>query len=923
MLNKGLFYKIVFPLLFFVLLDPSLGDAQDKEESLFSFNFSGENLSYVLDTVAKEVKIDMVYDPSLVEGIHIYSRIKEEPIPKLLSKILANTNLDFLTLSSGTYVIVKKVNEGPKYGSYFGRVVDQKTGSPLPGANVMLADASRGTSTNQTGAFALNSLMSGSYKIIFSYVGYEPVYKTIRIEPDQRYREKISLEPKRTDFTPIVVTAHAPQLPADNRSSQVVASENNLEPLNNTRDPIRSLSLFSGIQYGLPLLDLHLQGGQRGEHRILLDGVPVYNPYSFGQLFSAFSPFAIGQVEIHKAGYGVEQGSQIAGLIDLKHEISSSGTNNLMAELDPLSLNLRGDVSLFKNENSSLQVAGTARSNYWNIYKEPTLQQTIKQWNNLDPTIASFLLGPNDDPSRYEPRNQNSDVRFYDVHLASRYEINPYNTLTASFYAGKNSVETEILQQGPATSNLPEFLYARDDYNWDNFVGLLQFDQLISPRLDLSTRLSLSTNSFQNRYLLGTSDNAAIPDQPETSFDSFQSASAQNALPAQINKNEIQHFIFQSDATFHFSPKFRLSGGLQADYINSQINLGDFFVLPTLSEQTSNLYSFYANGKFTFGTNWRLDFGNRFTYHSSLEEVYAQPRASIQYDREKTSIGYWSIRLSGGLYRQFINQFDITNLGPTSIIPSISVWSHGESFQIPKAWHLGGSFLLKPNQYTSVKLESFYKWQPVTYTTDYKNLTDGISVNRSAFDAFGQVTKLESFGAGIRIDQNLLDSKLKMLAGYDYNYSQINEISNFERRLTTPWNEPHRVQFRTLWHMLPNLSTVVKWQSILGRSWGFRQAYYDFLLQNQVNTGDFSLDTPENDRLSAFHQLDISFIYQPSVENVDLKIRMDLINILNRKNTMDWSLIPVDSSNGNSNQFEIQKRNLPGINPSLSIQFSF
>src|SRR5699024_8679163 len=119
----------------------------------------------------------------------------------------------------------------------------------------------------------------------------------------------------------------------------------------------------------------------------------------------------------------------------------------------------------------------------------------------------------------------------------------------------------------------------------------------------------------------------------------------------------------------------------------------------------------------------------------SSSRFYSEPRASIQYDQRDSRIGYWSVLLSGGLYRQFINQYEITNPGPTSLVPSFTVWSHAGTSETPKAWHVSGSFYLEPAEHTSVNLEWFYKWQPTTYIISYDNLLEGTAVSRSGFNA--------------------------------------------------------------------------------------------------------------------------------------------------------------------------------------------
>lgn len=901
--------------------------AQNHDKEQYSFEFRGETLTNVLETVAKETGSDMVYDPEIVRGFNIYSRIQNQTVSELLKNVLADTELDFITLSSGTIVIVLRVNDDPAYGSYAGKVVDRQTGEPLPGASIVLADASGGTSAGSAGAFTLNRLMTGSYKIVFSYVGYEPVYKTIDIKPNEDVREKVALNPKPIDFTPIVVTDHLPQMPSSTSGSQSIDPNSQWET-KRIHDAIRSLSLFPGVQYGLPMTDLHLQGGQKGEHRILLDGVPVYNPYSFGQMFSAFSSHAISKVRLHKAGFGVSEGSQIAGLVDLQHDVNSITENQAMIQGDPLSLNLRGDLHISgENNRSPLKIMSAVRSNYWNIYKEPRLNSTLQEWDDLDPLITNLLIDSDNDASIYESREHDTNVKFNDIHLASKYEIDSYNTLSSSLYLGENYVNTDLLRQAPEEVS-PEYLYARDEYHWNNFMGKLSYSRLVSSRIDWNTSVSFSSNRFNHRYQLGTSNNAIIPGSSALTsevYADFQNASNANLVPSQRSNNSIEHLILRTDGTYSFTPSFNLEAGLQMDYVESRVDLADLFYLPTLSNQQSSFFSSYLNGTWMVGNYWKFKAGNRITLANPRGQFYTEPRGAIQYDRPDSRIGYWSARLSGGLYRQFINQFEITNPGPTSLVPAFTVWSHAGTAKKPEAWHLSGSLHFEPVPNTTVDVEVFHKWQPTTYIVSYENLLQGTTIVRSGFDAFAETTDMRTFGTGFRLNQSFAESKLKLMLGYDYSFSRINLESQFGRTITPPWNEPHRLQFRTLWRIFPELTAIAKWQSTIGRAWGFRRSYYNFLYYKSGESfASYNFGNPENDRLSPFHQLDFSLVYKPAFNFMNLEIRMDLINLLNRRNTIDWSLQPQTvSEEGTGSRYEIKERTMPGFNPSLSIQFNF
>ncbi len=916
--------SIAAGLVLWCLLFTSL-PAQNLPDERYTFEFQGEALQEALEQVARETSVNLVYDPQLVRDIPVYKRIREKPVAGVLEQILADTQLDYLILSSGTVVVVRSTKTESAHGTYFGKVVDGETGDPLPGATVLLTDASGGTSTNESGSFAFNEMITGTHRILFSYVGYKPVYKTVTIKPEESVREKIELPPRSLAFSPLVVSDRHPRIPVGGPRSSSTDPDSPWNPRDYRYGAIRSLSLFSGVQYGLPLTNLHLQGGRQGEHRITLDDAPVYNPHSFGQLFSAFSPYAIGRVELHKAGFSPSEGSQISGKIDMTHDVGSVSENRLTVQGDPLSLNIRGDLNISMAEDRDLRIMSAVRFNYWDIYKQQPLQNTLRQWNELDPLLTNELVDLNHNAMLYEPRQHHSDIRFHDIHLASRYKIDEFQSISSSFYIGSNRVNTDLLRQAPQLENDPEYLYARDDYRWDNAMAQLTYSHQVSPRLDMQSQLSYSSSKFQHRYLIGTSNNPEIQSFPDAGdvYEQFRVASDQQRVPTQRNNNRISHLILETAGTYHFDPSFSLESGLRFDYVFSRVNLSDLFYLPTLAEQRSNLYSSFAKGSWNIGNYWKLTAGSRLTYLSESRRFYLEPRAGIRYTRPQSEIGYWSARIAGGRYRQFVNQFEITNPGPTALVPSFTMWSHAGDLQVPEAWHLTGSYRWQPVEATTVSLEGYYKWQPTMYTVSYENLLRGAAVGRTGLQSFVRETEMNTVGAGVRLHQSIEDWRLQLMAGYDYNYSRVNLETQFGRYLPVPWNEPHRLQIRGLWRFLQDFSAVAKWKGVWGRKWGFRQPYYNYLAyETDRMYGDYSFATPEDDRLRSYYQLDLSVVYKPSFELFDLEIRASLINLLDRSNTIDWSLQP-QNNDESTESYVKSRRAMPGFHPTVSIQMDF
>ena len=918
-MNYGVLFYRSAAILILALSFTLAAHAQDEQQT-FTFEFSGEKLTSALEKLAGASGMHLIYDPEIVRDVVIYRRVRNQQFDDALRSILTETGLDFIILSSGTYVVVKSSQAEPAYGSFSGKIVDAETGEPLLGATVMLADASGGTATGLSGHFTINRMISGNHEIIFSYVGYRPIRKVIRIDPEANLNETIRLIPAQVDFSPVVVSAHMPVISAHRDITDYKTSLSDWQA-GRLQGPVKSLELFPGVQYGIGLTDLHIQGGQPGTHRFFLDGAPVYNPYSFGRLFSAFSPYSINRVSVDKAGFGAGQGSFISGKVNLSHDVSNSSGQNVLAQADPLNMNLYSNVGHSEIGLGDTQFMAAFRSSFWDMHQDAGLIGAMQRWDLVDPLTYGILTGDKNDGRRFSSVLNDGDVNFYDLHLAAAFSVDEYHSFNASLYTGRNAVETDLLARD-AFNTAPVEMFSRDSYEWDNLVTQASWNWLASPRARLNTQASYSSNRMRHSYAMF--DNQSIRDlDPETDDRALFGELQRNIGSAFVQRdvNEIDHFILKTDLHYSFSPKLRFSGGLQADFVESLFELSELFYLPTSAGQSSVLLSGFLESSWTAAPGLTLSAGSRITTINGGSNFFAEPRASVQYDQHESAIGYWSVKLSGGLYRQFINQFDITNVGPSTLVPNFTIWAHDNSLDQPKSWNSTLSFYLEPTRSTTIRTEFFYKNQPKTYITSYQNLMVGDpDLARSGLSAFAEITDSYAYGGSLRVKQSLLNSRLNILAGYDLTISEVNMESQFGGYVPTAGIDPHRIQGRILAHITPVFSVVGNWQAAYGRTWGFRQAYYDFMLTHNVSSfGNFDFTNPANDRLSPFHQVDVGFIYRPKIGRANAELRLDLINVLNRENEIDWNIMQF----AGSDEFEIRSRVLPGFTPSVSIAVGF
>lgn len=683
------------------------GQATEQDSTTqrtYTLIFRGTPIEEAIQMLVEETQMDLIYDPTILNAQKVFSISRQELPEAILSNILKGTNLDFIRLSSGTYVIIESAKSASRYGSLAGMVLDKQTGKPLEGANVLLADASTGTSTNQSGRFTIAPLISGNYEVTITYVGYKPVRDTISVPDQGDGTRRFYLESRPVFVEPVVISSIQRRLPYYGTEGEEV---NNLtETLNSytgSPDAIRSINSVMGINFSIPMADFNVQGGAVGEHKVLLDGVPVYNPVSFGRLTGAFSPYALRKITIHKAGYPASVGSQLSGIIAIDQDVPAAAENSATIQGDPLNINARANTS-FNLGKAKVRTMLAARGNIWNWYEKPSLANTLENWDRLDPIIASNLLNSSSESTQFRPTNHGADVNFYDLHLSNQIDYNDFHTTSLSFYRGKNYLQTQLLAHNPATDEeVPEFMYTQDTYDWQNTTAKIEHRWLLSPRLDARFAFSYSRHHSNHHFGMSSSDALlAVPTDQNRLIERLQDQIRNQAHTG--DDNLVRETAFTADFEYSLRQNHNIKFGIEPKFINYAFRLSDLFYHFSSSENRTFMLSGYLQDGFSLSYNAKLTGGTRFTYIPNQEQFYLEPRLSLQVDYPETLLGFLSMKFSTGVYRQFMNQFDITNIGPSTIVPSIRFWVPVDfTTDVPKSYHFSTEALIEPTENLSFR----------------------------------------------------------------------------------------------------------------------------------------------------------------------------------------------------------------------------
>ena len=95
-------------------------------------------------------------------------------------------------------------------GAISGVVVDKKNGESLPGANVSIKGTTTGTTTDLKGRYRLTGLEPGTYKVLFSFVGFQDKTITgVTVKPGETTTLDITLAEETAQMEEVVVQAEA------------------------------------------------------------------------------------------------------------------------------------------------------------------------------------------------------------------------------------------------------------------------------------------------------------------------------------------------------------------------------------------------------------------------------------------------------------------------------------------------------------------------------------------------------------------------------------------------------------------------------------------------------------------------------------------------------------------------------------------
>ncbi|MFT4605722.1 MAG: hypothetical protein ACI9W4_002466 [Rhodothermales bacterium] len=880
---------------------PQLAGAQDRDAG-HSVSFRGEDLGRALELVVEQTGIDIAYSTELVDGKRVFCRSLDSTIAELLRCVLAGTGLDYLILSSGTFVLKEAAQIEADFGVVTGAVRDAVSGLPLAGAHVLLGPSGLGAVTNQQGRFALAKVLTGRHRLTTTYLGYADREDSVVVRASPGSDIRILLAAEVLTVEPVIVNGLRRQLALNQDPSEM-----GVRPQSHM-DPVRETGLLAGVQIGDVLSDLHVQGGDSGEHQFRLDGATVFVPLKLGGLIGPFSPLALGKISVEKAGFEAGHGSHLSGIISAEHGLDSRGGHGFEALIDPLAASAR-----VTGEGGSGQtrirwmLAG--RTSLAGGLRPTAFIDQVRTWSELDPFLFDLpFVRLGDDFSDeeiteskdlgdldFEEADEVFGLDYSDIHGAARIEFGPFRTWTISGFRGRSGISRDIIFGDldgflGLDENDIETLGSKDRYGWTNDVLQTGYEWVVGPRTFASLQ------SWWSRYEL---DHAFSYDFEVVNDPDVDKLAGLLGEEEELDRNGVAEFGITGSVTRALGQRHTLAAGLEVRATQGSFDLTLPHLVELLDLQEVRLdtrvvrqAALFVSNRTDFRNSTALDVGARLTYFDGRAGLFVEPRISLRKDIRLQGEQQLALRVASGIYRQFHQQVDVGTYQFDALVPSFRVWMPvPRDNRPPISYHAAAEALYIPNRAWEVGIEAYRKWTPHALVIDHVALVQGqVTVEE---DGSGFLRSSAARSAGLAIHGRRQARGLHIEIRYDFEFSQRRIPGRFQDAyVQSPWNAPHRGYAAIEVPLGEGVSISSRARYATGRTWGLHRGYYDYLgVHPELSrVGEWDLQNPEAHRLPDLFQMDLGLSYGRNLKGVQANVQLSVINVLNRSNVAAWSL---------------------------------
>ena len=752
-------------------------------------------------------------------------------------------------------------DEDSRY-SVSGYIKDSKTGEVLIFASVAIVEMNAGVSTNQYGYYSIK-VPAGSYTLLYTYLGYEPVERKINLKANVNIN--IELSPRSNILKSVEINAEGQKSAVHSLEMSSIHLDikqlKAIPVLFGEKDILKGIQLLPGVSPSSEGGSSYfVRGGEADQNHILLDEAPVYNASHLAGFFSVFNSDAIKDVKLYKGGIPAPYGGRVSSVLDIRMRDGNSKEWGVTGGIGLISSRLSVEGPLVKDK-SSIMISG--RRTYADL--------AVKAISNVADSVSFY---------------------FYDFNLKANYILGDKDRLYLSGYLGKDIFGR--LQAGFDSGNSTLTFRWNHNFNQELFLNtsLIYSDynygfKAAFGKISFSLKSGILDYGLKQDYTWYPNPENMVKFGWVSTYHQFKPGNFSSADSIGFFKPIEQQQALESGVYISneqkISESFSMNYGLRVSLFN---NVGPFTVKTYGNEAVVLDSTVHASGKF---------------YH-----MYAgfEPRFTANYLLNNTN----SIKVSYNRMFQYLHILSNSmSSSPTDLwAPSSPLIKPTIADQVAL-----GYFKSLPSSNWDLSVEAYYK--KLGNLVDYKNGANTfLNPNIEAELEFGR-----GRAYGIEFSASRTSGKLTGWISYTLSKSQkqFDQI-NYGQWFSARQDRTHNISIVASYQLTDRIVLSGNWIYYTGDAVTFPSGKYE------IDGVLINLYTARNgSRMPDYHRLDLGFTYQfKPRKKWNSDINVSIYNVYDRKNAYSISFRDSQTHPGTT---EAVRLALFGIVPSVTWDFKF
>lgn len=768
-----------------------------------------------------------------------------DTVPGTTSNSLLDLNENRRALSEYKLYEIGSPSAKPASGkvSLTGYVLDSKSGEPVPGVFVNVADSKLTTMTDAYGYYSLH-IIPGRHEISIYGGGQKDSKRQILIHSDGRLDiqsiERVHTLKEVTVFADKKNTIKQTTLGIERLQIKDVK---NVPTAFGEADILRIVMALPGVKsVGEISSGFNVRGGATDQNLILYNEGTVFNPSHLFGLFSAFNPDVVKDLELYKSSIPSKYGGRISSVLEINSREGNKKEYKGSASLGLLTSRLNFEGPLVKDKSSFI-LGGRA-------------------------TYSDWILRQLPEKSGYK----DGSAGFFDINASVNHKFSERDVLYVNGYFSQD-----------------RFRFQKYDYyKYHNANASVKWRHIFNPKFT-----GVFTTGWDHYdYLTENTENAAA------------AYSMKFAINQGYGKADLSWYP-NNEHTVNFGMNtiyYKLSPGT-----NEPKGSGSLIAYDRLQDEKALESAFYIGDKWDVNDNLSLDFGIRYSIFNVLgardyniyDSQYLPSLSTIletKTDQKGILKTYHGPEFRFSARYAFTNDFSVKagvnsmrqyihKISNTSIMSPTDTWKLSDMNIKPQkgVQFAAGIYKSFANNTIETSIEGYYK--TMSDYLDYRNGAELLMNHNLETDVLN--TKGKAYGVEFMVKKT--EGKLNGWLSYTYSRTQLKQD---DPRITLPVNKggwynadfdkPHEIKLISNYKFTHRYSVSFNLEYTTGRPITLPVSKYVFA------NGEFVYYSDRNAyRVPDYFRTDLAFNIEPSHHLTLLThstITLGVYNLTGRKN---------------------------------------